>query len=93
MTLSTRTPPIPPAGRREAGRLPVRARRAWEEKGLLALVGMGVEPGMADVFARYAAEHLFDEIEEIGVRDGANLEVHGYDFAPNFSSGRPSRSA
>jgi saccharopine dehydrogenase-like NADP-dependent oxidoreductase len=57
----------------------------WEAKGLLALVGMGVEPGMADVFAAYAAKHLFDEIDEIGVRDGANLEVRGYDFAPNFS--------
>jgi saccharopine dehydrogenase (NAD+, L-lysine forming) len=58
---------------------------AWEQKGLLALVGMGVEPGMADVFARYAQDHLFDEIEEIGIRDGANLEVRGYEFAPNFS--------
>lgn len=57
----------------------------WEQKGLLALVGMGVEPGMADVFARYAEKHLFDRIDEIGVRDGANLEVRGYDFAPNFS--------
>jgi saccharopine dehydrogenase-like NADP-dependent oxidoreductase len=57
----------------------------WEEKGLLALVGMGVEPGLSDVFAAYAAKHLFDEIEEIGVRDGANLEVRGYRFAPNFS--------
>jgi saccharopine dehydrogenase-like NADP-dependent oxidoreductase len=58
---------------------------AWEKKGLLALLGLGVEPGMADVFARYAADHLFDEIEEIGIRDGANLEVRGYQFAPNFS--------
>jgi saccharopine dehydrogenase (NAD+, L-lysine forming) len=57
----------------------------WEKKGLLAFVGMGVEPGMADVFARYAEKHLFDEIEEVGVRDGANLEVRGYEFAPNFS--------
>jgi len=57
----------------------------WEKKGLLALLGLGVEPGMADVFARYAQNHLFDEIEEIGVRDGANLEVRGYEFAPNFS--------
>jgi saccharopine dehydrogenase (NAD+, L-lysine forming) len=57
----------------------------WEKKGLLALVGMGVEPGLADVFARYAADHLFDEIDEIGVRDGANLEVRGYAFAPTFS--------
>jgi saccharopine dehydrogenase (NAD+, L-lysine-forming) len=44
-----------------------------------------VEPGLSDVFARYAAEHLFDEIDEIGVRDGANLEVRGYAFAPTFS--------
>ncbi len=57
----------------------------WKAKGKLALVGSGVEPGMADVFAKYAEMHLFDEIEEIGIRDGANLEVRGYDFAPNFS--------
>ena len=57
----------------------------WQERGLLALVGMGVEPGLADVLARYAADHLFDEIDEIGIRDGANLQVHGYDFAPTFS--------
>ncbi len=59
--------------------------KAWEDKGLLALVGIGVEPGMADVFARYAQEHLFDEIEELGIRDGANIEIAGYAFAPNFS--------
>jgi saccharopine dehydrogenase-like NADP-dependent oxidoreductase len=57
----------------------------WEKKGILALVGIGVEPGMADVFARYAQDYLFDEIEEIGIRDGANIEVRGYEFAPNFS--------
>jgi saccharopine dehydrogenase-like NADP-dependent oxidoreductase len=59
--------------------------KLWEAKGILCLVGLGVEPGMADVFARYAQDHLFDEIEEIGIRDGANIEVKGYDFAPNFS--------
>jgi saccharopine dehydrogenase (NAD+, L-lysine forming) len=57
----------------------------WQEKGLLALVGLGVEPGMADVFARYAQDHLFDEIDEVGIRDGANIEIEGYEFAPNFS--------
>ncbi|MFJ4702029.1 saccharopine dehydrogenase family protein [Streptomyces sp. NPDC088768] len=57
----------------------------WEAAGRLALVGMGVEPGLSDVFARYAADHLFDTIEEIGVRDGADLTVDGYDFAPSFS--------
>ena len=57
----------------------------WEEAGRLALVGIGVEPGLSDVFARYAADHLFDEIDELGTRDGANLTVDGYDFAPSFS--------
>ena len=59
--------------------------RGWEEAGRLALVGMGVEPGLSDVFARYAADHLFSEIDELGTRDGANLTVDGYDFAPSFS--------
>jgi saccharopine dehydrogenase-like NADP-dependent oxidoreductase len=57
----------------------------WERTGRLALVGIGVEPGLSDVFARYAADHLFDEIEEIGVRDCANIVVEGFDFAPSFS--------
>jgi saccharopine dehydrogenase-like NADP-dependent oxidoreductase len=61
------------------------AHEQWQEKGLLALVGIGVEPGLADVFARYAADHLFDEIDEVAVRDGADLVVEGYDFAPTFS--------
>ncbi|MEU3909711.1 saccharopine dehydrogenase C-terminal domain-containing protein [Streptomyces sp. NPDC029721] len=58
---------------------------AWEKSGRLALVGMGVEPGLSDVFARYAADELFDEIEEIGIRDGANLTVEGHEFAPSFN--------
>ena len=58
---------------------------AWERAGRLALVGIGVEPGLSDVFARYAADELFSQIDELGVRDGANLVVEGYDFAPSFS--------
>ena len=57
----------------------------WRNRNLMALVGMGVEPGFSDVAARYAADHLFSRIEEIGVRDGADLVVDGYDFAPTFS--------
>jgi saccharopine dehydrogenase-like NADP-dependent oxidoreductase len=57
----------------------------WEQAGKLALVGIGVEPGLSDVFGRYAQEHLFSEIENLGVRDGANLSVSGYEFAPTFS--------
>ncbi|MEH0980792.1 saccharopine dehydrogenase family protein [Micromonospora sp. CPCC 205556] len=57
----------------------------WSAAGRLALCGIGIEPGLSDVFARYAADELFSEIDEIGVRDGANLTVDGYDFAPSFS--------
>jgi len=61
------------------------AAERWEQAGRLALVGIGVEPGLSDVFARYAADRLFSEIHELGTRDGANLVVEGYDFAPSFS--------
>jgi len=61
----------------------------WEQAGQLALVGIGVEPGMSNVFARYAVDHLFREVDELGTRDGANLVVfdeHGNEiFAPSFS--------
>ncbi len=86
MTLSR---PHPTAPYREPGTLLGEAQlaesEAWERAGRLALVGMGVEPGLSDVFARYAADHLFSRIDEIGVRDGADLRVEGYDFAPTFS--------
>ncbi len=61
------------------------AAAGWESAGRLALVGIGVEPGLSDIFARYAADHLFSRIDEAGVRDGSNLVVEGYDFAPSFS--------
>jgi saccharopine dehydrogenase (NAD+, L-lysine-forming) len=57
----------------------------WERRGVLALAGIGVEPGLSDIFARYAADELFTSIDELGVRDGANLVVEGYEFAPTFS--------
>jgi len=86
MSLST---PHPTDPYRSTGRMlgddQFATSKAWEDHGLLALCGMGIEPGMSDVFARYAADSLFSTIDEIGVRDGANLAVAGYDFAPTFS--------
>ena len=65
------------------------AAQEWEDAGRLALVGIGVEPGLSDVFARYATDHLFSEIVELGTRDGANLVVRNEQgeeiFAPSFS--------
>jgi saccharopine dehydrogenase-like NADP-dependent oxidoreductase len=67
------------------GQAQLAATEAWADRGQLALVGMGVEPGLSDVFARYAADHLFSAIDEIGVRDGSDLQIEGYPFAPTFS--------
>jgi saccharopine dehydrogenase-like NADP-dependent oxidoreductase len=58
---------------------------AWEARGKLALVGMGMDPGLTDVFAAHAARHAFDEVHEVHVRDGGDLEIPGYAFAPVFS--------
>jgi saccharopine dehydrogenase-like NADP-dependent oxidoreductase len=57
----------------------------WSERGIFALVGMGIEPGLSDVFAKYAAEELFSRVDQITILDGSNLVVEGYEFAPSFS--------
>ena len=57
----------------------------WKRAGRLALLGMGMDPGLTDVFARYASQSLFDEIDEVHVRDGGDLVIEGYAFAPVFS--------
>jgi len=61
----------------------------WEAAGRLALVGIGVEPGLSDVFARHAVDELFTDVDELGTRDGANLVVRDEEgreiFAPSFN--------
>jgi saccharopine dehydrogenase-like NADP-dependent oxidoreductase len=59
--------------------------KAWEESGNFALIGIGIEPGMSDIFARYAQDYLFSHIDVVTILDGSNLTVDGYDFAPSFS--------
>lgn len=57
----------------------------WVERGIYALVGMGIEPGLSDVFAKYAAEEIFSRIDQVTILDGSNIVVEGYEFAPSFS--------
>ena len=57
----------------------------WRGAGRLALLGMGMDPGLTDVFAAHAAKNLFDEVDEVHVRDGGDLRLEGYAFAPVFS--------
>ncbi len=70
---------------RSLGEMQFAAHDEWAKAGLLCLTSIGVEPGLSDVFARYAADHLFSKIDEIGVRDGGNLVIEGFSFAPTFS--------
>jgi saccharopine dehydrogenase (NAD+, L-lysine forming) len=88
MAMSLSSPhPTEPYGRTgvKLGDEQFAAATEWEQAGRLAVVGMGVEPGLSDIFARYAADHLFGEIDEIGVRDGADLVVTGPDGSPSFA--------
>ena len=57
----------------------------WDAAGRLALIGMGMDPGLSDVFARYAADNLFDQVDEVHIRDGGDLHIPGFAFAPVFS--------
>ncbi|MBR0598005.1 saccharopine dehydrogenase family protein [Sinanaerobacter chloroacetimidivorans] len=57
----------------------------WVNSGKLALVGIGMDPGAVNVFARYAQKHYFDEIDEISIKDGGNLTAEGYDITFGFS--------
>jgi saccharopine dehydrogenase-like NADP-dependent oxidoreductase len=57
----------------------------WLNQGNYALIGIGIEPGMSDIFARYAQDYLFSEIDAVTILDGSSLTVDGYEFAPSFS--------
>ncbi len=57
----------------------------WRRKGLMAIIGAGIDPGVVDVFAKFAEIYCFDELEEIAVKDGGNLTAEGLDIAFGFS--------
>lgn len=80
MTLSSRHPEKPfELTNVKLGDYQFARHEAWEKAGNIAIVGSGVEPGMSDVFARYAAKYLFDAIDEVNVRDGDNYQIPGYE--------------
>ncbi|WP_027390764.1 saccharopine dehydrogenase family protein [Chrysiogenes arsenatis] len=56
----------------------------FKEKGLMALLGSGFDPGVTNVFCAYAQQYLFDEIHYVDILD-ANGGDHGYPFATNFN--------
>ena len=58
----------------------------FRARGLLALLGMGADPGSTNVYAAYAAKHLLDKVTELRIRDGDNAVCPGHDgFVAAFS--------
>ncbi|MDF3129809.1 saccharopine dehydrogenase family protein [Kiritimatiellaeota bacterium B1221] len=56
----------------------------FKEKGLMALLGSGFDPGVTNVFCAHAVKHLFDEIHYVDILD-CNAGDHGLPFATNFN--------
>lgn len=56
----------------------------FREKGLMALLGCGFDPGVSGVFTAYAAKHYFNEIHYLDIVD-CNAGNHGKAFATNFN--------
>ena len=52
---------------------------AWRDNGQMAVICLGIDPGVVNVFAKYAATRLFDEMTEAHVKDGGNLAFPGAD--------------
>jgi saccharopine dehydrogenase (NAD+, L-lysine-forming) len=59
-------------------------REKFRQAGLTALLSMGFDPGVTNIFCSYAAKHLFDEIHSIDILD-CNSGSHGLPFATNFN--------
>lgn len=55
------------------------ANEKWKTQGNTALICLGIDPGVVNVFARYLCEYEFDEVTELHVRDGGDLQVAGDD--------------
>ncbi len=56
----------------------------FKEKGLMAVLGSGFDPGVTNVFTAHALKHHFDEIHELDIID-CNAGDHGLPFATNFN--------
>lgn len=56
----------------------------YKQKGILALLGCGFDPGVTSVYTAYAKKHYFDEMHELDIVD-ANAGSHGKAFATNFN--------
>jgi len=56
----------------------------FREKGIMALLGCGFDPGVTNIFIAHARKNRFDEIRYVDIMD-ANGGDHGRPFATNFN--------
>jgi saccharopine dehydrogenase (NAD+, L-lysine-forming) len=56
----------------------------FKEKGIMALLGCGFDPGQTQIYCAHAAKHHFDEMHELDIVD-CNAGDHGQAFATNFN--------
>lgn len=59
-------------------------QQKFKEKGLMAILGCGFDPGVTNIYCAYAQKHLYDTIEYIDILD-CNAGDHGHPFATNFN--------
>ena len=58
--------------------------KSFEEKGIMALLGSGFDPGVTNVFTAYTKKHYLDCIDCLDILD-CNDGDHGHPFATNFN--------
>ena len=58
--------------------------KKFKEKGLMALLGSGFDPGVTNVFTAFNRKHYLDSIDFLDILD-CNDGDHGYPFATNFN--------
>ncbi len=61
-----------------------RQHKAFRDRGILAVLGCGFDPGVTNIFCAYAQKHYFDEIHTVDIMD-CNAGSHGKAFATNFN--------
>jgi len=58
--------------------------KAYRDAGLTGMLNLGEDPGLSNIFVRYAADRM-DRVDEIRVRDGETCESEKYPFVATFS--------
>jgi saccharopine dehydrogenase (NAD+, L-lysine-forming) len=61
-----------------------RQHKTFRDKGILAVLGCGFDPGVTNIFCAYAQKHYFDVIHTVDIMD-CNAGSHGKAFATNFN--------